>query len=134
MPPLFLGDYELQPTDSYLTALAFVMNPQSYGEVTLNSANPSDAPRIQPNLVAHPYDRRVLIEAVRKAMDLFEAPVFKKSSVKMVGCPKYVLPFARRTSSLFLIGFWQQLPSTQLVIRSILTQSATEPDQMTMFG
>jgi choline dehydrogenase-like flavoprotein len=64
------------------------MNPQSYGEVTLNSANPSDAPKIQPNLVSHPYDRRVLIEGTRKLMDLFEAPVFKENTVKMVGCPK----------------------------------------------
>ncbi|KAH6718962.1 glucose-methanol-choline oxidoreductase-like protein [Leptodontidium sp. MPI-SDFR-AT-0119] len=87
-PPLFVGDYQLQPTDSYLTALAFVMNPQSYGEVTLNSADPLDAPKADPRLVSHPYDRRVLIEGVRKLMDYLEAPVFKKSTVKMIGCPK----------------------------------------------
>lgn len=78
----------MQPTDSYLTGLAFVMNPQSVGEVTLNSANPLDAPKVDPKLVSHPYDRRVLIEGIRQMMDLFEAPVFKKNTVKMVGCPK----------------------------------------------
>lgn len=64
------------------------MNPQSYGEVTLNSANPADPPRIQPNLASHAFDRRVLIEATRQLMDLFEAPVFKEGTVKMVGCPR----------------------------------------------
>ncbi|CZT48059.1 related to alcohol oxidase [Rhynchosporium secalis] len=87
-PPLFVGDYELQPTDSYLTALAFVMNPQSYGEVTLTSANPLDSPKSDPRLVSQPYDRRVLIEGVRQMMDYLEAPVFKKNTVKMIGCPK----------------------------------------------
>jgi choline dehydrogenase-like flavoprotein len=65
------------------------MNPQSYGEVTLRSNNIKDAPIIQPNLVSHPYDRRVLIEGVRKVMELLQAPVFKKTAVRMVG-PKYV--------------------------------------------
>ncbi|PMD48672.1 GMC oxidoreductase [Hyaloscypha variabilis F] len=86
-PPLFVGDYVLQPTDSYLTALAFVMNPQSYGEVTLNSADPSDAPRVDPNLLSHPYDRRAMIEAMRKLLEYLEAPVFKQRTVKMIGCP-----------------------------------------------
>ncbi|KAE8443347.1 hypothetical protein EG329_001990 [Mollisiaceae sp. DMI_Dod_QoI] len=87
-PPLFVGDYVLQPTDSYLTALSFVMNPQSTGEVTLNSADPSDAPRVDPKLLSHPFDRRVMIEAMRQTMDYLEAPVFKKSAIKMIGCPK----------------------------------------------
>ncbi|KAI9050741.1 hypothetical protein LZ554_004861 [Drepanopeziza brunnea f. sp. 'monogermtubi'] len=87
-PPLFVGDYELKPTDSYLTALAFVMNPQSHGTVTLASASPSDAPRVDPNLISHPYDRRVLIEGIRQVMALLSAPVFQKSTIKMIGCPK----------------------------------------------
>ncbi|PMD17612.1 GMC oxidoreductase [Hyaloscypha hepaticicola] len=100
-PPLFVGDYDLQPTDSYLTALAFVMNPQSHGEVTLSSADLSasspknitdtrkmqDAPRVDPNLLSHPYDRRTMIEAMRKLLEFLEAPVFKKNTVKMIGCP-----------------------------------------------
>ncbi|KAF4630105.1 hypothetical protein G7Y89_g8033 [Cudoniella acicularis] len=87
-PPLFLGDYTLRPTDCYVAGIAFVMNPQSYGSVTLASANPSDSPIIDPKIVSHPYDRRVMIEGLRQMMDLLEAPVFKKETVKMVGCPK----------------------------------------------
>jgi choline dehydrogenase-like flavoprotein len=63
------------------------MNPHSVGEVTLRSANPSDPPRIDPNLLSHPFDRRVAIEAMRQTMDFLEAPVFKNTTVKMIGCP-----------------------------------------------
>ncbi|KUJ20239.1 glucose-methanol-choline oxidoreductase-like protein [Mollisia scopiformis] len=87
-PPLYVGDYDLKPTDSYLTALSFVMNPQSTGEVTLNSADPSDAPKVDPNLLSHPFDRRVMIEAMRQTLDYLEAPAFNKSTIKMIGCPK----------------------------------------------
>ena len=64
------------------------MNPQSFGEVTLSSSNPSDAPKVDPKFISHPYDRRVIIEAIRETMEYFEAPVFKKNTVKMIGCPK----------------------------------------------
>ena len=63
-------------------------DPQSEGEVTLNSSNPSDAPKVDPKLLSHPFDRRVIIEAMRSMMDYLEAPVFKKNTVKMIGCPK----------------------------------------------
>jgi choline dehydrogenase-like flavoprotein len=64
------------------------MNPQSVGEVTLNSSNPSDPPKVDPKLLTHPFDRRVIIEAMRKLMEYLEAPVFKKDTLKMIGCPK----------------------------------------------
>jgi choline dehydrogenase-like flavoprotein len=64
------------------------MNPQSTGTVTLNSASPLDAPRVDPNLLAHPFDRRVMIEAMRSLMTFLSAPVFAKDTVRMIGCPK----------------------------------------------
>jgi choline dehydrogenase-like flavoprotein len=71
-----------------MTALTFVMNPQSYGEVILNSADPTDAPIIDPKLMSHPYDRRVMIEGMRSLMEFLEAPTFKKTTIKPVGWPK----------------------------------------------
>jgi choline dehydrogenase-like flavoprotein len=64
------------------------MNPQSVGEVTLRSSDPSDAPVIDPKLLSHPFDKRSMIEAMRRLMDYLEAPVFQKNTVKMIGCPK----------------------------------------------
>jgi choline dehydrogenase-like flavoprotein len=64
------------------------MNPQSHGQITLNSANPKDKPVIDANLCAHPYDKRVLIEGMRKLLEMLQAPVFKETTVEMVGVPK----------------------------------------------
>jgi choline dehydrogenase-like flavoprotein len=64
------------------------IDPQSEGEVTLNSADPADAPVSDPKLLSHPYDKRVMIETMKSMMDYLEAPVFKKNTVKMIGCPK----------------------------------------------
>jgi choline dehydrogenase-like flavoprotein len=64
------------------------MNPQSRGEITLNSANPADAPVIDPRFLSHPYDRCVAIEALRQLMLLFEAEVFRENTVKWIGSPE----------------------------------------------
>lgn len=64
------------------------MNPQSHGSVRLSSASPTAPPVVDPNLIGHAYDRRVLIEAVRTLMKLLSAPVFAQSAVKLIGCPK----------------------------------------------
>lgn len=82
VPPLFLGDHTPGPEDTFLTALAFGQNPQSVGTVTLASSNLADAPLIDPQLLKHPFDRRVAIEAMRRTMDLLEAPVFEDMTVR----------------------------------------------------
>lgn len=64
------------------------MTPQSYGEVTLKSSNPMDAPKIDPKLLSHPFDRRVAIEGMRTLLNLLEAPSLAKNTVKMIGAPK----------------------------------------------
>jgi len=51
--------------NSYMTFLAFLLNPQSEGTVTLRSANPADKPVIRLNYLEHPYDARVFREAIR---------------------------------------------------------------------
>lgn len=68
--------------------MAFVMNPQSHGEVTLTSADPADLPAIDPRLLSHPFDRRVAIEGYRQMLRFLESPVFAKNAVRMVGCAK----------------------------------------------
>ncbi|KAG9234117.1 glucose-methanol-choline oxidoreductase-like protein [Amylocarpus encephaloides] len=86
-PPLYLGEYNLKPTDSYLAAFAFVMNPQARGSVSLASSDPRDPPTIDANLINHPYDRRVLIEGMRELLKLLRAPVLQKNTIEMVGGP-----------------------------------------------
>ncbi|KAL2009579.1 hypothetical protein VTN00DRAFT_5386 [Thermoascus crustaceus] len=56
--------------DGFLSNIVILMNPQSRGSVTLASANPGDSPLIDVGYMTHPYDRRSLIESVRRAMQL----------------------------------------------------------------
>jgi choline dehydrogenase-like flavoprotein len=56
---------QLDEGNTYMTFLAFLMNPQSSGSVTLRSANASDKPIITLNFLTHPYDVRVFREAIR---------------------------------------------------------------------
>ena len=48
-------------------AILVLMNCQSLGRVSLRSKNPLDAPIVDPNLLAHPYDLQLATEAIRSA-------------------------------------------------------------------
>lgn len=52
------------------------MNSQSTGSVSIGSANPGDPPIIDPNLLSHSFDRRVLIEGVKEAMGVLSSSKF----------------------------------------------------------
>lgn len=52
----------------YLSWIALLLNAQSRGEVTLRSADPIDAPLINPKYLEHPYDRKALLESIRETM------------------------------------------------------------------
>ncbi|KAF2651765.1 GMC oxidoreductase [Lophiostoma macrostomum CBS 122681] len=70
---------KLPEGSSYITTIAFVMNPQSQGSVTLASQNPDDKPIIELGYLEHPYDRRVLREAIRETWTkVYDNPEVKK--------------------------------------------------------
>ncbi|KAF2829120.1 alcohol oxidase [Ophiobolus disseminans] len=56
---------QLTPGNSYMTFIAFLMNPQSRGSVTLRSNKASDKPVINLNFLTHPYDVVAFREAIR---------------------------------------------------------------------
>lgn len=78
------GDYS---TDIYdlstfsredgLGILAIILHPKSRGYVSLRSTRPEDAPLIQPNLFQHPEDRELLLTAVKKAIEIVQAPALQ---------------------------------------------------------
>ncbi|RKU46334.1 hypothetical protein DL546_008498 [Coniochaeta pulveracea] len=47
-----------------------MMNNQSSGQVSLQSSDPADPPKIDLNFLDHPYDVRTTIEALRKCAEL----------------------------------------------------------------
>jgi choline dehydrogenase len=52
-------------------ASVYSTRPASRGQVMLRSADPSDAPRFQPNFLAHPDDIRVMVSGIRKLRQIF---------------------------------------------------------------
>lgn len=82
--PVHMGDdykadmYDLSTwptTDGYII-LPTLLKPKSVGYVGLRSANPLDAPVIQPNYMDHEDDRQVLIKGMRQGLDVMEADGF----------------------------------------------------------
>lgn len=75
--------------NSYMTSIAFLMNPQSEGSVTLRSSNPSDKPTIKLNYLTHAYDARIFREAIRATWQkLVLNPTIGKSVVRTIQGPK----------------------------------------------
>lgn len=60
--------------------MAILIRPESRGFVTLRSADPLDAPIIQPNLLSDPKDIEVLLKAIKKALAVAEAEAMRKYS------------------------------------------------------
>lgn len=58
------------------------MNPQSQGTVELQSDDPTCPPRIDPGLLRHEFDRRMMIDGLRETRRLLSNPVSLKKTVK----------------------------------------------------
>ncbi len=59
-----------------MTIHACALRPESRGELTLKSANPADAPALQPNYLSTEYDRLMMLECVRLAREIFSQKAF----------------------------------------------------------
>jgi choline dehydrogenase len=59
-------------------ANVFQLRPHSVGEITLASADPLTAPRIQPRYLSDPRDLKVLRQGVRVLRDIFRQPAFDR--------------------------------------------------------
>ncbi len=56
---------ETVPSGSGVTLNSYVARPKSRGSVRLRSADPADAPLVDPNFLAEPEDLRIAVEGVR---------------------------------------------------------------------
>jgi choline dehydrogenase len=59
------------------TASVCDLRPQSRGRIDIRSANPQDAPLIQPNYLSHPEDLRVAADAIRLTRRIVSAPALQ---------------------------------------------------------
>jgi choline dehydrogenase-like flavoprotein len=89
MGPKFPPSLEVPQGKEYLSLVAFAMNPQGTGTVTLASANPEDAAIIDPKVLSHPFDKKVLVEALIDAINIFKGTnVYKKGFEGWLNGPK----------------------------------------------
>jgi choline dehydrogenase-like flavoprotein len=81
--------YQVEQGNSYISAIAVVMNAMSEGSVTLRSADPADKPLIDLAYLKHPYDRRIIREAIRSlSTKLFENPTVKRDIKRQIHGPR----------------------------------------------
>lgn len=74
--------------NTYMSFIAFLMNPQSRGSVTLRSKDPADKPVIKLNYLTHPYDIRVFRESVRNTWTkLSTSPALAPYVVRAIHAP-----------------------------------------------
>ncbi|RFU29339.1 hypothetical protein B7463_g7013, partial [Scytalidium lignicola] len=77
------------PTNlDYCALLVFLMNGQSRGQVSLQSADPKDPLLMDPKLLSHPYDRSTSIHILRHALNLTKHPAFAKDTASELLVPK----------------------------------------------
>lgn len=57
--------------------LAILIRPESRGYIALNSANPKEAPLIQPNLLSSPKDKDILLKALKQSISIVNSVSFK---------------------------------------------------------
>lgn len=77
---------QIEKGNSYMTCIAFLMNPQSEGSITLRSSDPNDKPVVNLNFLTHPYDARVMREAVRSVWTKITHNETLKPSIKRALC------------------------------------------------
>jgi choline dehydrogenase len=88
MAPLHLGNdykhdlYDIKkvPTTNGFTILSILLHPESRGIVSVAGNNPAEAPVIHPNFLSTEKDRTVLLQGLKKAIEVMNASSFKEYS------------------------------------------------------
>jgi choline dehydrogenase len=67
--------------------LPTLLRPRSRGTVSLRDANPLGPPKIAPNFLSEEIDRKVMVEAVRKAMEVLQSDALGKFRKRIISPP-----------------------------------------------
>ncbi|WP_175982976.1 GMC family oxidoreductase [Caballeronia zhejiangensis] len=66
------------PSGSGCTLNSYFLRPKSRGSVTLNSADPADAPIIDPAYIRDPHDLKVAVEGIRQSREIMSQHALSK--------------------------------------------------------
>ena len=81
-------EYATFPTDvDGFSILPSLIRPKSRGHLRLANKNPLAVPVIQPNFFRHEDDRRVMVEAVKKSVEILQAPAFDRYRAELISPP-----------------------------------------------
>ncbi|MCY4310811.1 MAG: GMC oxidoreductase, partial [Rhodospirillaceae bacterium] len=61
---------------SGITASVCQLRPESRGEIMIKNSNPNQHPRITPNYLATDYDRKIMVEGLKKLRTITRSPAF----------------------------------------------------------
>lgn len=61
---------------SGFTASVWQCHPRSRGKLTIASRNPTASPRIEPNYLSNPHDRKVIVAGIRMLREIYRQPAF----------------------------------------------------------
>ncbi|AEO58638.1 hypothetical protein MYCTH_2306112 [Thermothelomyces thermophilus ATCC 42464] len=86
---------------NYSCLLVFLYNAQARGTVTLQSSDPDVPLLFDPNFLAHPFDRRSAIEALREVLRFTRTEAYAKDIVSTIAAPK-------SDSDEDLLAYWEQ--------------------------
>ena len=76
--PAFLDDHGRNRIEGNgMTIHACALRPESRGWLALRSADPFEAPVMQPNYLEHEYDRQIMLECVRLSREIFAQQAFE---------------------------------------------------------
>jgi choline dehydrogenase-like flavoprotein len=87
--PKFPSFVQLPEGSEYFGLTVFGMNPQGSGTVQLASSNANDKAVIDPRILTHPFDRRVMIDSLISVMKFYKSTEFyRKYFVKWLSGPE----------------------------------------------
>ena len=66
------------PSGSGCTLNSYFLRPHSRGSVTLHSADPADAPVIDPAYIRDPYDLKIAVEGIRQSREIMSQGALRK--------------------------------------------------------
>lgn len=96
----FIPDFPSEALN-YSCMLVFLFNAQTRGEVTLQSSDPDAPLSFNPKFLAHPFDRKLAIEALRDSFRVIKHESYTKDNLAALAMPK-------SDSDEDLLEYWRQ--------------------------